>query len=88
MELMGEIPPSVRFGGKYTSEFFNRRGKNLSFSTSFLDIHGVVRTRRTPADQQVKVLAYRRCAPGEVSLSTWRGHRFVFLFGTNAQSAS
>lgn len=26
MELMGEIPRSVAFSGKYSSEFFNRKG--------------------------------------------------------------
>ncbi|KAH8831736.1 kinase-like protein [Flagelloscypha sp. PMI_526] len=27
MELMGEIPRSIAFGGKYSNEFFNRRGE-------------------------------------------------------------
>ena len=28
MELMGEIPKSIAFSGKYSSEFFNRKGKS------------------------------------------------------------
>ena len=31
MELMGEIPKSVAFSGKYSSEFFNRKGTSLFF---------------------------------------------------------
>lgn len=29
MELMGEIPRSVAFAGKYSAEFFNRKGKSV-----------------------------------------------------------
>jgi len=28
MELMGEVPKSIAFSGKYSSEFFNRKGKS------------------------------------------------------------
>lgn len=27
IELMGEIPKTIAFSGKYSSEFFNRKGK-------------------------------------------------------------
>lgn len=28
MELMGEVPKSIAFSGKYSSEFFNRKGSS------------------------------------------------------------
>ena len=30
MELMGEFPKSIAFSGKYSSDFFNRKGTFLS----------------------------------------------------------
>ena len=38
MELMGEIPKSIAFSGKYSSEFFNRRGGCLSSPLSSPDL--------------------------------------------------
>jgi serine/threonine-protein kinase SRPK3 len=32
MELLGEIPKSVAFSGKYSGEFFTRKGALLSSS--------------------------------------------------------
>ena len=29
MELMGEFPKSVAFSGKYSSDFFNRKGVSV-----------------------------------------------------------
>ena len=34
IELMGEIPKTIAFAGKYSSEFFNRKGQSPSPSPS------------------------------------------------------
>lgn len=31
MELMGEFPKSIAFSGKYSSDFFNRKGTYLDY---------------------------------------------------------
>lgn len=32
IELVGEFPKSLAFSGKYSSEFFNRKGRYLAFA--------------------------------------------------------
>ncbi|KAG6895657.1 hypothetical protein C0993_009333 [Termitomyces sp. T159_Od127] len=77
MELMGEIPRSVAFAGKYSGEFFNRKGASASASCSPLSIPGVTNTtpRRAPAHNETALLAARERAARQVPLPARRGHR-------------
>ena len=38
IELVGEFPKSLAFSGKYSSEFFNRKGEDTVFFVRFLSI--------------------------------------------------
>ena len=43
MELVGEVPKSIAFSGKYSSEFFNRKGWSEIFYVSQSLIHCDIR---------------------------------------------
>ncbi|KIY47127.1 kinase-like protein, partial [Fistulina hepatica ATCC 64428] len=83
MELMGEIPASVRFGGKYTSEFFNRRGELRRISKlRYWPLDSVLREKyRFPPAEAVALSAFlvpmlnlhpeRRASAGEMARHKW-----------------
>lgn len=57
IELMGDFPKSLAFSGKYSPDFFNRKGtsnaQSVNFLRSFVDLH----LRRTPAYPETSILA-------------------------------
>ena len=56
IELMGEIPKSIAFAGKYSSEFFNRKGTSSYTPTHSCNVTDVIPnpTKRPATYQQTR----------------------------------